>query len=81
MDEALSQLSSLVDSFVADAGQSESSVEQAKAKMAELQHRLRSSREAAVQGMHLLQSSSSNLLSKYYWVVFIVMYAGVYLWQ
>jgi hypothetical protein len=57
------------------------SVEQISAKMAELREIMDQSGETTVQVVEKLKNSSSNPGSSYYWLIFLVIYGGVYLFQ
>ena len=80
MDEALAQVTVLLESLASDSFSS-SSLDSARTQLGELQTRLRKTREEAARGAHTLRSAGAGLLTKYYWLVFVLMYAGVYLWQ
>lgn len=60
---------------------SSSSIEAMKSHIAELHTRIRTSQAFAVANMELLKNANTNIASKYYWVVFILLYVVVYLSQ
>ena len=65
-----------------DNGQSqEKSLEAIKSHINELQNRVRVSQSYALSNMEILKNANTNIASKYYWVVFILMYVVVYLAQ
>jgi hypothetical protein len=49
--------------------------------ISELQTALRRSQELALVNLQILKESNSNFGSSYYWIIFVLLYAGVYLFQ
>jgi hypothetical protein len=88
IDEILSRLIPLIEDMSAHGGGTSSTAMAGElhssgvhAKLEELQNCVRKAQEAAAVNMEVLKKSSTNFLSKYYWLVFVLLYAGVYLSQ
>jgi hypothetical protein len=50
-------------------------------KIAELRNEIEMADETSLSTIELLRNSTSNPGSKYYWIIFVFIYAGVYLFQ
>lgn len=59
----------------------EKSIDGIKMHINELHTRLRTSQAFALASMELLKNANNNIASKYYWVVFVLLYVVVYLAQ
>ena len=60
---------------------SEKSLDAIKMNIAELQQRIRVCQGYALANVEILKNANINFASKYYWVVFVLMYVIVYLAQ
>ena len=59
----------------------ESTITTVSNQVSEVQQRVKLTYGAAVENMEILKKSNTNFLSQYYWLVFVVIYAGIYLAQ
>lgn len=52
-----------------------------KSKIVELRDQMDQSNEMTMQRIDKLRNSSSNPGANYYWIIFVVMYGGIYFFQ
>lgn len=81
IDLILLMLTPMVEEMTGETTISPESLSTTKYGIAELQDKIRLSQRATAASIDVLKNSNSNFLSKYYWVIFVLMYFGVYLFQ
>ena len=71
----------LIDGMAGETQINDKTIDTIKGHISNLLETVNLSQQQALINLTLLKNANSNILSKYYWIVFIFLYAGVYLMQ